>query len=158
MECPDSTSIIKVNDLHILSGDIHYKQSNCSGLQTKMLKYVRNECINTGDCELDFPKTYANEECALISPYITVDFTCVPSGMYVLIWGMYSGVILYHSWLHMCAFRYVFFNEECTIVSPYITVDFTCVPQGMYLLMRNVQWCHPISQLIAHVCHKVCIC
>jgi hypothetical protein len=85
MECPDSTFIIAVNDLHILSGDIHYKQSNCSRLQTKMLKYVRDECIKTGDCELDFPKTYVNEECAMVSPYITVDFTCVPSGMYVLI-------------------------------------------------------------------------
>ena len=110
MECPDSTSIIAVNDLHISSGDIHYKQSNgnCSGLQTKMLKDVRNECINTGDCELDFLKTYVNEECAMVSPYVTVDFICVPSGMYVL--------------------------------------------------MRNVQWCHPISQLIAHVSLHVCIC
>ena len=84
MECPDSTSIIAVNDLHILSGDIHYKQSNCNGLQTKMLKDVRNECIDTGDCELDFLEAYFNEECAMVSPYITVDFTFMPSGMYVL--------------------------------------------------------------------------
>ena len=34
----------------------------------------------------------------------------------------------------------------------------SCVSQGMYLIMRNVQWCHPISQLISHVCHKICIC
>ena len=81
MECKGSTSIIAVNGLHILSGDIHNKQSNCSGLQTKMLKDAKDKCIDTGECDLDFLQKYAKEECAMLIPYITVDFTCLPPGM-----------------------------------------------------------------------------
>ena len=81
MDCKDSISIIAVNSLHILSGNIHYKKSNWFGIQTKMLKDVGDDCIGTSECHPDIPEIYSEKECEMMIPYITVNFTCSPPGM-----------------------------------------------------------------------------
>jgi hypothetical protein len=67
----------------------------------------------------------------MVSLYITINFTCVPQGMYLLMrnvqWCLPISQLILHVSNKVCIF-----NEECAMVSPYITVDFTCVPQGMY--------------------------